>query len=403
MGDFFQNGVITTLQELGKRDYAHYEAELEEYARQRPLALVMPTLFSDLKGPAIGKIISELAAVGYVSRVVVSLGGADRDQYKHAVKLFSGLPQKVSVIWNDGDRMAQLTDRMHDQGLYLGEPGKGIGAWMAYGLILGDPSIRAIALHDCDIVSYDRILLHRLAYPILNPLLDYEFCKGYYARFSDHLFGRATRLFVTPLVRALQKILGRTPFLVYLDSFRYPLAGEFCMNVDVARVNKIPSDWGLEIGTVSEVFRNYSTRRICQVDLGVDYEHRHQVSGFADPQKGLVRMARETSLSLFHTLAAEGAELSPSFFSSLRVAYSSCAHDAIRQYSDLSAINGLTYDRGSEEAFVEYFTKTLDRAGEEFLGDPIGSPDIPNWNRVKAVMPDVFDLIREAVEEDAKG
>jgi glucosyl-3-phosphoglycerate synthase len=400
MGDFFQNGEITTLQELGKRDYPRFEAELTEFSKERPLALVMPALYSGLGGPALKKILSELSKVEYLDRLVISLGGADRNDFKRALELFSGFPRKVSIIWNDGKRIQELERAIHDKNLYLGEPGKGIGAWIAYGLILSDPKIRTIALHDCDIVSYDRIMLHRLVYPVMNPLLDFEFSKGYYARFSDHLYGRVTRIFVTPLIRALQKILGRTPFLVYLDSFRYPLAGEFCMNVDAARVNKVPSDWGLEIGTISEVFRNYSTRRICQVDLGVDYEHRHQMSGFTDPRKGLMRMARETSLSIFHTLGTEGIELSESFFRTLRVAYATHAHEAIRQYSALSAINGIRYDRYAEEVFADYFIKTLERAGADYLSDPSGNPDIPNWNRVKAVIPDIFERIREAVEAD---
>ena len=402
MADFFQNGVITTLQELGTRDLARYENELLDFAEERPVALVISTLYPDLERAAIGTIIRELASIGYLTRIVVSLGGADRERYLRALELFKKLPQKVDVIWNDGERIGEIVERMQDHRFYLGEPGKGMGAWMAYGLILGDPKIRAIALHDSDILSYDRFLLHRLVYPILNPLLDYEFCKGYYARLGDRLYGRVTRLFFTPLIRALQKMLGRTPFLVYLDSFRYPLAGEFCMNADVARVNKIPSNWGLEIGTVSEVFKNYSTRRVCQVDLGMDYEHRHQGVGVADSNRGILRMARETSLSVFHSLASEGVELGDAFFRTLRAAYSAMAHDAIRQYADLSMINGLYYDRDGEESFVEYFTKTLDRAVLEFSEDSIGSPDLPNWNQVKALMPDVFERIGGAVKADAR-
>lgn len=400
MGDFFQNGEITTLQELGKRDYKRYDAEMNEFSLQKPLALVLPTLFTDIKGPAMPRILDELEQVPYLSRIVVSLGGAKRDQYKETLALFSRLPQPVDIIWNGGQRMLSILRQMEEHGIYLGEPGKGVGAWMAYGLILGDASIRAIALHDCDIMGYNRILLHRLAYPVMNPLLDYEFSKGYYARVSDRLYGRATRLFVTPLLRALQKILGRTPFLVYLDSFRYPLAGEFCMGVDAARINKIPSDKGFEIGTVSEVFRNYSTRRICQVDLGMDYEHRHQTSGFTDPKKGIVRMAHETALSLFHTLAGQGEVLSDPFFRTLRAAYVVSANDAIRQYSNLSDINGLVYDRDSEEVFIDYFAKTLGRAATEFLEDPTATADLPNWNRVKSVIPDIYSQLRAIVEED---
>lgn len=36
------------------------------------------------------------------------------------------------------------------------------------------------------------------------------------------------------------------------DSLRYSLAGEFAMAADLAAVNRIPGDWGLEVGTLAE-------------------------------------------------------------------------------------------------------------------------------------------------------
>jgi hypothetical protein len=34
------------------------------------------------------------------------------------------------------------------------------------------------------------------------------------------------------------------PILIFFDSFRYSLAGEFSMDVDLARVIRISGDWG---------------------------------------------------------------------------------------------------------------------------------------------------------------
>ncbi|MDY6855534.1 MAG: hypothetical protein SWO11_12655 [Thermodesulfobacteriota bacterium] len=56
------------------------------------------------------------------------------------------------------------------------------------------------------------------------------------------MHGRVTRLFVTPLIKALMKILGNIDILCYYDSFRYPLAGEFLMITDLALINSIPAD-----------------------------------------------------------------------------------------------------------------------------------------------------------------
>lgn len=403
MSDFFQNGAITTLQELGPRDLSRLETELVEFTRERPLALVLPCLYSELQGNALPGILDHLREVPYLREVVVSLGAAGPAEFAHAREYFSRLSQKVSILWVDGPRFVELKTSMRDQSLYLGEPGKGLAAWLAYGYSLGDEAVRAIALHDCDIVTYDRILLARLAYPIVAPTLDYKFCKGYYTRVTDRLHGRVTRIFVTPLVRALQKMLGHMPFLTYLDSFRYPLAGEFCMDADVARVNRIPSNWGLEVGTLAEVHRNYSIRRVCQVDLGIDYEHKHQDAGLDAPKPaGLMRMGREIASTLFQALASEGMPLSTSFFLSLRAAYLRCAQDAIGKYSDLSAINGLAYDRHGEDTLAEGFGRALERAGEDFLEDPLGAPSIPNWNRVEAAMPGIYRRLRDAVEADRR-
>ena len=95
------------------------------------------------------------------------------------------------------------------------------------------------------------------------PDLDYKFCKGYYSRVTDRMHGRVTRLLITPLINALMKILGPLPLLQYLNSFRYPLSGEFSMVADLALINRIPADWGLEVGVLAEVFRN------CSLKLGV--------------------------------------------------------------------------------------------------------------------------------------
>ncbi len=404
MGDFFQNGVITTLHAVGRQDRDQLARQIEGYTRERPLTLVLPSLYSELQGQALPRIVEELQGVSYLHEIVVSLGRADRAQFQDAVRFFGRLPQKVRVLWNEGPRIAELKAQMRGQQLYLGEPGKGLAAWLAYGYALGDDAVRAIALHDCDILTYDRLLLHRLVYPIVNPNLDYEFCKGYYARVTDRVHGRVTRIFATPLVRALQKMVGYTPFLVYLDSFRYPLAGEFCMNADVARINRIPSSWGLEVGTLAEVFRNYATRRVCQVDLAVEYDHKHQDSGIESQKpSGLMRMARDIAATVFSTLAGEGVELPPSFFHSLRAAYLRAAQDAIRQYSDVSAVNGLTYDRHTEDTLAESFTRALEGAAQDFLHNPLGAPLIPNWNRVGAAIPDIFGQLRAAVEEDNRG
>ncbi len=276
MSDFHQTGVVATLHYLGKPDPERLERELVTLGKIRPLALVLPSLYSELEGPALNHIVNELQKVPYINEIVISLDRADPAQFEKARDFFSRLPQRHRILWQDGPRLTAVRDRLTKEGLFLGEQGKGRGAWMSYGYVLSRGESDVIALHDCDILTYTREVLARLVYPVMNPNIDYRFCKGFYSRISNRMHGRVTRLLMTPLIRSIQRLVGDLRFLMYLDSFRYVLAGEFAMDADLARVNRIPADWGLEVGMLAEIFRNVTNRRVCQVDLNINYDHKHQ-------------------------------------------------------------------------------------------------------------------------------
>lgn len=105
-------------------------------------------------------------------------------------------------------------------------------------------------------------------------------------------------------------------------------------DADLARMNEIPVDWGIEIGVLAEVFRNCSTRRICQVDLCQKYEHRHRPLSPGDPSTGMFKMAIDIARTLFSTLAAEGVVLTEKFFKTLKVTYLRAGNVAIDKYND---------------------------------------------------------------------
>jgi glucosyl-3-phosphoglycerate synthase len=251
-------------------------------------------------------------------------------------------------------------------------------------------------------MTYSREMLARLCYPVTSPILEYEFCKGYYSRVTDRMHGRVTRLLITPLLRSLKKIHGDMPLLEFLDSFRYPLAGEFSMDVDLARVNKIPGDWGLEVGVLAEVYRNCSVRRVCQVDIADNYEHKHQALSPDDSSKGLLKMCIDISKSIFRTLASEGIVFSAGRFRTLIATYVRTAQDMLKRYEDDAAVNGLEFDRHEESLAVESFTDGIKIASEIIMKDPLGVPLISSWDRVEAALPDILDMVKNAVDEDNK-
>ncbi|GAB4316084.1 MAG: cell wall biogenesis glycosyltransferase [Candidatus Zixiibacteriota bacterium] len=404
MSDFFQNGQIATFHRLGQLDLERLEQELWKMTRVRGVSLVLPSLYAELSRPALRHIVEELRSVRYIREIVVALGPCTHEEFKHAQEYFSILPQKTTLLWISGPRLQALISQLHSEGrLDPGPYGKGQGAWLAYGYVIAEGRSEVIALHDCDIVTYSRELLGRLIYPVASTQLDFEFCKGYYSRVTDRMHGRVTRLFLTPLLRALIRMVGHLPILTYYDSFRYPLSGEFSMMTNLARLNRIPADWGLEVGVLAEIYRNCSVKRICQVELVENYEHKHQDLSTEDKTKGLHRMAIDIAKSLFVTLESEGVTFSKGFFNSLRASYKRIAQDMIVRYEGDAMINGLHYDRHGEGTAVDLFTDVLREAGETVHDDPIGPPLIPNWNRVFAAFPDFDVRLLEAVRQDNAG
>ncbi len=401
MADFYQTGTVTTLHRLRKNGFERLERELTGFSEASPIGLVLPALYSEFEGPAMHRIISDLRGAHYLRHIVVALARANADQFREARSYFEGFPQSVTFLWIDSPRIQRLFEVLDERGLPAGQDGKGRSCWLAYGFLLATGTCDVIALHDCDIVNYDREMLARLVYPVANPNLSFEFCKGFYARVTDRMHGRVTRLFMTPLVRALEGMAPGAPFLKFIDSFRYPLAGEFAMKTSLARVTRIPGDWGLEVGVLAEMFRNCAVARICQVDLADNYEHKHQVLSAEDASKGLRRMTLDIAKSLFRTLAGEGLVFTRDHFRSLQVRYVRMAEDTINRYYADAMLNGLDFDRHAEELAVSVFAQSLRQAGEEFCVEPLGLPLIPNWNRVVAAIPEFFNMLLDAVEEDA--
>ena len=403
MADFYQNGTVTTLHNLAQREPADMAEELLTFSKTRSLGLMLPSLFSELEGKALPDIINKIKDVKYLSEIVIGLDRADLDQYKHALSFFGQLPQHHRVLWNDGPRLQAIDAKLQALGLAPKELGKGRNVWYCMGYILASGKAESIALHDCDILTYERDLLDRLLYPVANPLFNYEFSKGFYARVADgKINGRVSRLLVTPLIKALKKTVGHCDYLEYMDSFLYPLAGEFSFRRDVLNDIRIPSDWGLEIGVLSEMYRNYSPNRICQVDIASTYDHKHQDLSLDNSAGGLSKMSIDISKAFIRKLATQGETFTTEKFRTLKATYYRIALDYVETYRNDAMMNGLKLDIHNEEKAVEMFAENILTAGSTFLEQPMETPFIPSWNRVVSAIPDILSQLKEAVELDNK-
>lgn len=401
MADFAQNGVIGTLHNLRNRSTEELEKELIGFSKDTPMALLLPSLYSELEGEALGPIVKELEKVPYLNEIIIGLDRADESQFEKAKEFFSGLKNAV-ILWNDGPRLRKVAAVLQEKGLAPLEPGKGRNVWYCFGYFLAAGKSKAIALHDCDILTYDRSMPARLLYPLVHPSFQYQFCKGYYYRAANgKLHGRVFRLLVTPFIRALKQVLGRHDYLDYMGSFRYALSGEFAMRSEVVPSLRIPGDWGLEIGTLSEMFRNCAVNRICQVDIADSYDHKHQPVSEDDAQSGLHRMSHDIFKALFRKLAVEeGVVWTPNLIRTLKACYYRTALDVVDHYHNDAVMSGLALDRHREEATVELFGRIMMEAGNEFLTRPDEAPFIHNWARVISAVPDIYDQILDAVAAD---
>ena len=401
MADFFQNGVITTLQKLGGRKLEDLESELEYYAKRHNMVLLLPALYSEFQTPAMHKIIEELKHVNYIHKIILGLDSATKEQFEEVKKLMSVLPCQVDVIWNDGPRVKELYAELTAEGFPgLKTPGKGRNVWTMIGYGLTDQNSYAFALHDCDIVNYSREIPARLFFPIVHPALDFEFNKGFYSRVTDMLHGRATRLFYSPFIHALEKVFGRSRYLEYMESFRYSLSGEFSFIRSLGRGIAISPTWGLEVSTLSEVYKNTSNRRICQTEIMETYEHKHQELGSQSSGGGIYKMASDIAKTIFRVMAQEGIVFSEASFKSLQTSYYQEARFEISKYNALSKLNGLEFSRQKEINAVETFEGAIKEAAKEFYKDPMECHSLSPWTTVRSVLPHFSDKFAKFVKED---
>jgi glucosyl-3-phosphoglycerate synthase len=399
MSDFHQSGIVTTLPRLLDRPVEDLEREIATLTRKFPVSLVIPMIPAEMERPALRRILDELCQLRYLESVVVSLNHATRLEYDAAIRYFDRYPGRKVILWSESPAVQQFLARMDDAGLNVGTSGKGRACWLAMGLLLAEEKVDYITFLDADIANFRREMLARLVLPALDPIVDYDFVKAYYARFSDRLHGRVTRLFVSPLLAAFTRLIGADPYIRYLASFRYPLSGEFTIQRDLASRMRLPSDWGLEIVTLFEALRHRAPVRICQVEIADRYDHKHRDLSASDTSRGLNRMAREVGTHLLRTLAAAGVVLAEGLLKSLIAAYQREAEDAVADSFAVAMINGLQYDRHEEEIEVQVFAKALRESIGEFLADPSGPPLVPNWSRVWAGIPEAGPLLMGAVEQ----
>jgi glucosyl-3-phosphoglycerate synthase len=183
-----------------------------------------------------------------------------------------------------------------------------------------------------------------------------------------------------------------------MADFRYPLAGEFAMFTSLAREMQFPSDWGIEVGILSEVYRLVRVPRVCQIELTKRYDHKHQQLG-SDSQPGLQKMVADIARTFFAQLSSQGVILSQEFFRTLKLTYLTHAKSAVVVYEAFAEMHDLIeYDLHRELTAVESFAEALDRALADFQEYSFGAPLIPAWRRIEVAIQGIMNELTEALD-----
>ena len=406
MPDFHQPILLPTLHHLAETTLEEREGLLKELSSERPITLIIPALYAEVKGDALPRMLQHLGKVGYLSEIVFSMNGMTKRQYQHAQRFFQQKLPKVNhcILWNDGPALQDLHGKVDAATGMAHTHGKGSNVWMGLMHLLSSGHKGVIACHDADIINYDRAMLWRLCMPVAHPGMDYVFAKSYYGRVRDRMYGRVTRLLVFPLLQALREVLGSTPLLRFLAMFRYPLSGEFAADASFVSRLGLSSDWGLEISMLCDVFRLAPTHPICQVDLGANFEHKHQHlnhdpnTGRPDATSGLVRMAREVTRALLSHLWSDlGFTAEQRKLERLPEAYIATAQMLQTRYSHEAIFNGLEQTVSEERQAIMVFAGMISQVASECLATPPTVSRLPSWLTLTKLMPNFHDQVGAAM------
>ena len=366
MSDFFQHGLISTLHRLNQ---SSQPADLN--LDGTGLGLLLPCHTREIGTKALANMVKTFNEISFFDHVIISMNGANSGD--DVLRFWSGLRIPHTILWNDSPAFASWL-KGHDLPT---ASGKGLNLWTGLGFAVTQTQLQALIIHDCDIRNYKAQLPADLAIPVAK--LGYRFCKGFYSRVRQQLYGRATRLFVIPLVRALARTLGHLPLLDFIDSFRYPLAGECAISMAIAGDLPVQNGWGVEVGWLCEVHRLIDPQEICQVDLAMRYDHKHQTVDPKRPNEGLLGMVSDLALSFLTYLEKEGCRLDPLALDSIITGYRQTATDVVRRYRDVALFNRLPFDEAEENNTASLFQERLLYTAQQFSnGARVRS--LPQWS-----------------------
>ncbi len=393
MADFHQPRFVPTVHALGTHLPSAERVAARARARDLSVTLVLPALASELDGPAFPRIVRLLAGHPLLNRVIVVLGHASPEQHRGAEALLSLLGVPVTLVRLDDTRLARVRRQLESADIPVQPHGKGYACWVGLSVAIAGPGSDVIAMHDCDIVNYHPAMLTRLVAPLIMPDDPFDFAKAFYPRVTSRLYGRVTRLLVAPLIRALQQVDIPSTLPAFIGDFRYPLAGEVAFSRSLAETLPLHGGWGLEIGTLAEIYHRQRVFTPCQVDIADTYDHRHRTIDATIDGGGLATMTDDIVVTLARALRAQHVAIDARMMRYVLTHYRTEVARCIDAYAADAAVNGLTYDRDEESATAAAFAAAIERCIGQGLCADLGT--LPSWEEVGRRAPGACDVFAE--------
>lgn len=367
--EYVQEG-ITTLHDFGDRSPSASRKELQPVLERT--GIVVPMTDREHETRTTERILSELERLDPAQVFVpVRIASGRIDSFR---RWLDGFDLPITALWCNAPPVERVV-RSH--GLPT-DFGKGSDVWLALGAALD--ACEYVVVHDADAKTFDRDHVLRLLTPLANHD-ELSFSKAYYARVENgRLYGRLFRLCYEPLIRAIASQAEQThPYLTYLQSFRYPLAGEFAVTTEFGRSIRPPPSWGLEVAILGDAFDYGGFRGTVQVDLGRHEHHHRSVCGSA----GLEGMSHRVVETLLQTLEAHGIDVE---YDALTDRFLAMGNRLVDQYHADAAFNGFEYDAADERDQVERYANSV--------APPAAIDRLPSWRETSLAPRTVLEASR---------
>ncbi|MBS3749719.1 MAG: glucosyl-3-phosphoglycerate synthase, partial [Candidatus Thermoplasmatota archaeon] len=86
---------------------------------ERPVSVVMPMLYKEINGDALGTIKKGLDKCTYLREIIIPLAAKDEKEFTHVKRFFSDLKVPHLIMWCNGPKIERLLEGLQAEGIDL--------------------------------------------------------------------------------------------------------------------------------------------------------------------------------------------------------------------------------------------------------------------------------------------